>query len=243
VTVPRVAPPPPRRRPDPLRVVAAVVLLVTLVIIIVVAADDGPVEGDPPHSIPVETDAGPEDAAVPEPDAGPTEAVDDVLARTPATSKKARLVKAELEKRAAEKRAAEKRAAEKRAAEKRAREARLASERDASPSGGVPVVLVGDAGLKRDVAKRLNGARVVTTSERGYLITLKNAVGVSRDHASSRCSAAIAELPQKKLLGSVASEAEVAGTRMSEAALKGEATAACAQSLAEDLSAWLRRAR
>jgi hypothetical protein len=211
-----------RRRIDPLRVIIVVVLLATGAIVAALWSTDPIVNDDQPRVTlpppPAPADAGPAMADVVVQDDDVIEKLDEKSTRT----KKGRLLKEQLKKRLAE--------------EKKAREggARVAT------GSKIPVVLSGDSSLKLTLSKKLSGVKIVDDGASGFLLSLRNDTQAHGDEGSARCSAAISVLPQRKLVASLSSRADVAGGGMSAAELKNEASTACAASLADDVSAWLR---
>lgn len=214
------------RRPDPLKVILLLLLLAVGTIVVVVSTTDPVVEPAPAPVEPAPPTVEPAVAVAPDP------ALEEKLAKKPVSTKKGKLLKKELERRAA--------AAGKRGTGKGDR---------AEPSGtrvaaaGVDVILAGDATMRRAFANKLRGVHVVEGAERGFFLSLKNDTGASGGEGFAKCTAAVSALPQKKLLASLSARADVAGEGMSAQELKDEASAACAASLADDVSSWLRTHR
>ncbi|HEY4219969.1 MAG TPA: hypothetical protein VGO62_01475, partial [Myxococcota bacterium] len=149
----------------------------------------------------------------------------EALALKPATTPRSKMLKEALQKRAAEQQAQ---------AQKLAHATSASSSSGGSNSGANNVVLAGDGGLARAMKKKLGSAHVVDISEHGYALSLHADSGQSESGIYSKCSVAVSELPNKKLVASLSDRADAAPGSEREAA------DACAQALADDLSSWLR---
>lgn len=213
-----------RRASDPLKVLVFLLLLAAIGFVVYIALDDPP----PTH---VEEPQLPEvGAPVVEPVAPPD---DDALAKLdkkPATTKKGKLMKSALKKKLAED-----------AAKKPQSEVTKVA-----MGGGPAVALSGDAAMKKAFARKLRGTRVLEERaiDRGHLLSLRSDTGAGKGGAIyAKCSAAISELPQRKLVASLSARADVSGDGMNHDELKAEAKDACAASLADDVGAWLRANR
>lgn len=218
-----------RRRPDPLKVILVLVLLVAGGIIVVVSTTDPVIEPAAPAPEPAAPVAPAPAVAAVDP------ALEEKLAKKPARTRKGKLLKKELEKRAGS------------ATTSGSGASSVSSAKDGTgtrvATGGVDVVLSGDAVMRRAFTRKLAGVRIVEGSGRGFYLSLKNDTGVGGGTVFSKCTAAVSALPQKKLLASLSARADIAGEGMSDQELKDEASAACAASLAEDVSGWLRAHR
>jgi hypothetical protein len=107
-----------------------------------------------------------------------------------------------------------------------------------SSSGGLQdVVLYGDYTLRRTIVNKLHGIHLVDGSAHGYMLSLRADNGENAGGIYAKCSAAVLELPKKKLVASLSSEAD--GGKGAEK----QAADACAASLADDLNGWLRAHR
>ena len=91
------------------------------------------------------------------------------------------------------------------------------------------------------LAGKLRGLRVVDNgADAAYSVSLRVEKGQNRDGTVfAKCSGAIAQMPGNRLIGGLASQADVGGGG-SRSELERDATDACAASLAEDLVAWVR---
>jgi hypothetical protein len=103
----------------------------------------------------------------------------------------------------------------------------------------------GDPGLRRQVEQRLLkklGALIVPAGEARYSLTLSvDQQAAGQDEVTVRCGVSIAALPHRTIEGSLKSRADVAGEGTTLDELADDAVVACADSLAEDIRAWLRR--
>jgi hypothetical protein len=132
---------------------------------------------------------------------------------------------------------------------KRELEKKRLAERGGLGGGGdvsaseTPVVLSGDSAAQRVFARKLRGVKVTSSASRGYFVSLKIQSGGSSESAWVKCSATIAELPQKKLASALSARAEVAGEGTDRDELISDASDACMASLAQDVSAWIRAKR
>lgn len=112
----------------------------------------------------------------------------------------------------------------------------------------VAVVLAGDAELRRAVAKLLrgrSGLRVVDESSNAgrWLASLSMTTGEKGGAIFAKCSAAMSELPARKLVGSLGNRADVSAQGMNDDELRSAAKASCAESLADDVAKWVRSRR
>jgi hypothetical protein len=102
----------------------------------------------------------------------------------------------------------------------------------------------GDPGLRRQIEQRIQkklGPLLVSPSAARYSLTLtvdKKTIG--RDQVTVRCGVNIAAMPRRTIEGSLTSRADVAGEGTDLDELADDAVAACADSLAQDIKAWLR---
>lgn len=133
---------------------------------------------------------------------------------------------------------------------KRELEKKRLAERGGAPSGGAdvgaddtPVVLSGDSGAQRVFARKLRGVKVMASASSGFFVSLKTQSGGSDASAWVKCSATIAELPQKKLASALSARADVAGEGSDRDELIRDASDACMASLAQDVSVWIRAHR
>lgn len=211
---------PPRRRSiDPLGVFVVLVLLAILVLVGSVVSGSGASKAPAPASAPPPNPPAPL-AALP-----PAEILE-TLEHRPVTTKKGQLLKSEIKKKA-----------ERDAA--RLKATRLAA---VAPSGqATELVLKGDAGLRRAFKQHLRGVRVVDDGARGFQLSLRVDTGAGAKGAVfAKCSAAIAELPNRKLVASLSARADAGGDGGNDDELQAAAMDACARSLADDVSKWLR---
>ncbi len=120
---------------------------------------------------------------------------------------------------------------------KRALKKRAAAEKKIASAAGEAhtVALSGDPALLHALQKRMRG---VEAGGHSYAVSLRSQSGRSRSGIYVRCSAAVAELPQKKLVASLSSRADVGGGTTEDIHAASEA---CAASLADDVAAWVRR--
>ena len=113
-------------------------------------------------------------------------------------------------------------------------------------AGSIDVVLTGDSGLRRMFQKQLGGVRVVNDGARGFQLSLRIDTGSGKgDAVFAKCSAAISELPNRKLVASLSTRADAGGDGdgSDREELKTAAIDACAGSLADDVSKWMRAHR
>jgi hypothetical protein len=104
----------------------------------------------------------------------------------------------------------------------------------------------GDPGLRRQIEQRLKAklgaGAVVPDSEAAYSLTLSvDRSSAGRDQVTVRCGVSIAAMPRRTIAASLKSRADVAGEGTTMDELADDAVAACADSLAQDIKAWLRR--
>lgn len=201
-------------RLDLLRIAAVIVFVCMAVIVIVVALKPGlvvaPKEGE--GELPHKI----------EPPPLPAPELAKKLEDAPATTPKAKLLKSELKKRAAE-----------------TQQKKLAAATPPPTPGRTDVVLAGDSSLRRIFQRKLAGVSVVDGSERGFMLSLRVENGHGPDGIYSRCSAAVSELPARKLVAALSDRADVGGGGATEK----DAVDACGDALAEDVSSWIRAHR
>ena len=162
----------------------------------------------------------------PEPAALPPAEILETLEKKPATTTKGKLLKSELKKKA-----------ERDVAKLKAKDTKNV----ASAGGAVEVLLSGDEGLRRSLRSKLKGMRFDVDGSRGFQLSLRSDTGSSGGAVFAKCSAAVSELPARKLVASLSARADAAGDDDNE--LKEAAMDACAASLAEDVSKWIRAHR
>lgn len=210
----------------PLKVVSGALLLFVSVFVFLLTRDDVP----PPERIVLPLDAGP-----------PVEPVVEVLAKIeekPVTTKKGKLLKDQMKKRL------------------EAKGGKVGAGTTGSGGGGsstrvatggsVDIALAGDAELRRAVQRKLrSGVRVVDESAGTgrWLASLSMTTGEAKGVIFAKCSAAMSELPQRKLVGSLANRADVSGDGANDDELKAAAKQSCADSLADDVASWVRARR
>ncbi len=209
----------------PLKVVSGVMLLAVVLGIFLITTDDVP----PPERVHISVDAGPSGLPAFE-----------VLAKIdekPVTTKKGRLLKDQMKK-------------------------RLAGGTPPPKVGGggtsgggnkvatdssVDLALAGDAELRRALQKKLRGSVRVVDENAGtgrWLASLSMTTGEGKGGVIyAKCSAAMSELPQRKLVGSLANRADVSGDGANDDELKAAAKSSCADSLADDVAQWVRSRR
>jgi len=204
-----------KRRLDPVIVVAAVLLLCAGGVVVWVRSTPGPVEPPP----------GPAPLATPDTSTTTTKSaaeLADKLDKQPVKTKKGQLLKSELKKRA----------------EAQKKLAAAGGGGGSDDRGGGVVTMSGDGTLKRALTKKLRGVvRVADSSSTGWALSLRGETGKSSGGVYVRCSAAISELPVKKLVASLSSRADVGGNSPED---ESDAADACAASLAEDVASWVR---
>jgi hypothetical protein len=211
-----------RRRIDPLVVVGLIGLALFGGVVWWFTSQTPPREE--PQPLPAVVDAGVSDLATERVDAGPSEP--DLLSEKRPRTRRGRLVKRELERK------------------RMAQKGGLGGRAGAEASEKVNVVLSPSesaAALSGTFARKLRGVRVVPTASRGWYVTLKMQSGGTGDAAWVRCSATLSELPDKKLGGALSARADVTGEGADRDELIEDAADACAASLAQDVSAWIRQ--
>lgn len=210
----------------PLKVVSGVMLFAVVLGIFFITNDDVP----PPERVVIPLDAGPPEIPAVE-----------VLAKIeekPVTTKKGKLLKDQMKKRL---------------------EGGGGGSRPNDKGGGsgggtkvatggtVDVVLAGDAELRRALQKKLRGGVRVVDENAGkgrWLASLSMTTGEAKGGVLfAKCSAAMSELPQRKLVGSLANRADVSGDGANDDELKAAAKSSCADSLADDVAQWVKSRR
>src|ERR1043166_5000531 len=209
-----------RRRFDPIVVVFVALLAIGVAVIATVSRTSIVA------SAPADAGSTTPDAAVVTPP--PPAIVQDFEAKLdekPATTAKAKIMKEALRERA------------KTEQERAPRVASVKPPQATQVTNAVYVVIKGDDALKRKLTKALRGVELVDgAAAHGY------SLGLTAQHAAATgghasCSAAIVELPQQRLVGSLSSDAD------GPASAEREVDDACAESLADDLNNWLRAHR
>jgi hypothetical protein len=215
---------PGKRRVDPIAVVFVALLVVAVLVVVYVMRSPGAVLDTPKTARDGggAADAGP---LQPLPLADPAALVAKVDQMKP-TTKKGQLLKSEMKKRAEAE------------ADAQRKKKLLAMQTAPMTSSGSPnVALSGDNGLKRALQSKLRGVHVVDGASSGFFVSLRNETGTEGGNFYVKCSAAISQLPERKLLSSLSSRADVGGTSQSD---QRDAADACAASLAEDVAAWVK---
>lgn len=223
----------------PLKVVSGAMLLLVVVGVFLITNDDVP----PPERVTIPLDAGP-----------PQVPAMEVLAKIeekPVTTKKGKLLKDQLKQRLEG-------GSGSRSGSKGGGKAGAGGAGGAAGAGGggggtkvaaggiVDVALAGDAELRRALQKKLRGqVRVVDEGGGGrWLASLSMTTGEAKGGVIfAKCSAAMSELPQRKLVGSLANRADVSGGGSNDDELKAAAKSSCADSLADDVAQWVRARR
>lgn len=216
---------PRRRRLDPLGVFVGFVALAIVALVGVVVSGKGASTAPEAAATtpPPESDVIREDVV-----ALPPAQILETLERKPATTAKGKLLKSELKKKA----------------ERDVAKLKLKLKETktvASAGGAVEVLLSGDDGLRRSLRSKLKGMRFDVDGSRGFQLSLRADTGSSGGAVFAKCSAAVSELPARKLVASLSARADAAGDDDNE--LKEAAMEACAASLAEDVSKWIRAHR
>lgn len=210
----------------PLKLVSGAMLLAVVVGIFLITTDDVPT----PERVHIAVDAGP--SGVP---------AFEVLAKIdekPVTTKKGRLLKDQMKKRLEAGGGGSKGGSGGTSG---------VGNKVATGGGTVDVALAGDAELRRALQKKLRGGVRVVDENAGsgrWLASLSMTTGQGNGGVIfAKCSAAMSELPQRKLVGSLANRADVSGDGANDDELRSAAKSSCAESLAEDVAQWVRARR
>lgn len=206
----------------PLKVVSGALLLGVFLGIFLITNDDVP----PPERVVIPLDAGPPEVPAVE-----------VLAKIeekPVTTKKGKLLKDQMKKRL-----------EQGGTASRPKGGTSGGTNVAMGGGNLDVALVGDSELRNALHKKLRkgSVRIVDESSGRWLASLSMTTGESKGVIFAKCSAAMSELPQRKLVGSISNRADVSGDGSGDDELKAAAKSACADALADDVAQWMRARR
>jgi hypothetical protein len=210
-----------------LKVVSGALLLVVVAFVFFITRDDVP----PPPRVEPPVDAGPLEV--------PAFEVLAKIEEKPVTTKKGRLMKDRMKKRLEERSGA--------SGSKGGASGGGTKVATGGESASIDVALTGDAELRRAVQKKLRGGVRVVDEGAGsgrYLASLSMTTGEAKGGVIyAKCSAAMSELPQRKLVGSLSNRADVSGEGSDDNELRAAAKSSCADSLADDVAQWVRARR